>query len=74
MTSISENQEERDGKKKFDLIIIGTGVTTSTIAYKCRSAGWEVAVIDSRLFGDTCAFHTAVTQRRYLLELQKSST
>ncbi|MEE9213765.1 MAG: NAD(P)/FAD-dependent oxidoreductase [Thermodesulfobacteriota bacterium] len=41
--------------KKYDLIVIGTGTAASTVAYKCRSAGWEVAVIDSRPFGGTCA-------------------
>lgn len=41
--------------KEFDLIVIGTGTAASTVAYKCRSAGWEVAVIDSRPFGGTCA-------------------
>ncbi len=45
----------RDNKgKKFDLIVIGTGTAASTAAYKCRSAGWKVAVIDSRPFGGTC--------------------
>lgn len=39
----------------FDLIVIGTGVAASTVAWKCRSAGWSVAVIDSRPFGGTCA-------------------
>jgi len=42
-------------KKKFDLIVIGTGSAASSAAYKCRSAGWKVAVIDSRPFGGTCA-------------------
>jgi len=41
--------------KKFDLIVIGTGTAASTVAYKCRSAGWDIAVIDSRPFGGTCA-------------------
>src|ERR1700739_3186112 len=41
--------------KNFDLIVIGTGAAASTVAYKCRSAGWQVAVIDSRPFGGTCA-------------------
>ena len=41
--------------KNFDLIVIGTGSAASTVAYMCRSAGWEVAVIDSRPFGGTCA-------------------
>jgi glutathione reductase (NADPH) len=39
---------------KFDLIVIGSGAAGSTVAHKCRVAGWEVAVIDSRSFGGTC--------------------
>lgn len=42
-------------RKQFDLIAIGTGDAASIIAYECRSAGWEVAIIDSRPFGGTCA-------------------
>lgn len=30
--------------KQFDLIVIGTGAAGATAAYKCRSAGWEVAI------------------------------
>jgi glutathione reductase (NADPH) len=41
--------------KKFDLVVIGTGTAASTVAYRCRSAGWRVAVVDSRPFGGTCA-------------------
>jgi glutathione reductase (NADPH) len=41
--------------KTFDLIVIGTGVSASTAAWKCHSAGWSVAIIDSRPFGGTCA-------------------
>src|SRR5215218_5159365 len=55
MTSANENEEEELGKKNFDLIVIGTGVAASTVAHKCRSAGWKVAIIDSRPFGGTCA-------------------
>ncbi len=40
--------------KKFDLIVIGTGAAASTAAYRYRSAGREVAVVDSRPFGGTC--------------------
>jgi glutathione reductase (NADPH) len=39
----------------FDLIVIGTGVAAATVAWKCHSAGWKIAVIDSRPFGGTCA-------------------
>ena len=41
--------------KKFDLIVIGAGTAGGVAAYQCRSAGWEVAIIDSRPFGGTCA-------------------
>ncbi len=41
--------------KNFDLIVIGTGSAGATAAYKCRKAGWDVAIIDSKPFGGTCA-------------------
>lgn len=41
--------------KNLDLIAIGTGAAASAAAHKCRSAGWSVAVVDSRPFGGTCA-------------------
>lgn len=40
--------------KTFDVVIIGTGSAASAVAFPCRSAGWTVAVIDSRPFGGTC--------------------
>jgi glutathione reductase (NADPH) len=41
--------------KKFDLVAIGTGAAASAVASLCRSAGWQVAIVDSRPFGGTCA-------------------
>jgi glutathione reductase (NADPH) len=41
--------------RRFDLVAIGTGTAASTVATKCRNAGWRVAVIDSRPFGGSCA-------------------
>src|SRR5215471_10258552 len=41
--------------KKFDVIAIGTGSAASAVAHRCRAAGWQVAVADSRPFGGTCA-------------------
>lgn len=41
-------------KKAFDLVVIGTGEAGSNIATRCRAAGWEVAIADSRPFGGTC--------------------
>src|SRR5574341_2402060 len=41
--------------RNFDLIAIGTGAAASAAAHKCRAAGWNVAIVDSRPFGGTCA-------------------
>src|SRR5260370_42495154 len=41
--------------RKFDVVVIGTGEAASPVASQCGSAGWQVAVIDSRPFGGTCA-------------------
>ncbi len=41
--------------QRFDLVVIGTGTAASNVAFRCREAGWEVAVVDSRPFGGTCA-------------------
>jgi len=42
-------------ENRFDIVVIGTGVAASTVAYKCNAVGCKVAVIDSRPFGGTCA-------------------
>src|SRR6266702_6882191 len=39
----------------FDLIVIGTGTGGSAPAFRCRSAGWRVAVVDDLPYGGTCA-------------------
>lgn len=41
--------------RKFDVVVIGTGSGASAAAYRCRAAGWQVAIVDSRPFGGTCA-------------------
>ena len=41
--------------KKYDVIVIGTGAAASAVALRCREAGWQVAIVDSRPFGGTCA-------------------
>lgn len=41
--------------KQFDLIALGTGSAASTVATRCRRAGWTVGIVDSRPFGGTCA-------------------
>lgn len=40
---------------RHDLVAIGTGTAASVAAYRCRAAGWRVAVIDHLPFGGTCA-------------------
>jgi glutathione reductase (NADPH) len=39
----------------FDLVVIGTGSAGSAPAYRCRAAGWRVAVVDVLPYGGTCA-------------------
>lgn len=41
--------------KEYDAIVIGTGASGTPAAYRCKGAGWKVAVIDSHPFGGTCA-------------------
>lgn len=41
--------------RKFDVVVIGTGAAASAVASRCRSAGSQVAIVDSRPFGGTCA-------------------
>lgn len=40
---------------QHDLAIIGTGTAAMVAAMRVRAAGWNVAVIDYRPFGGTCA-------------------
>ena len=42
-------------ERDFDLIVIGTGEAGTSAAYRCRSEGWGVAIIDSRPYGGTCS-------------------
>lgn len=41
--------------KKYDVIVIGSGMAGMTIANKCASKGLKTAVTDSRPYGGTCA-------------------
>ena len=42
-------------QESFDLVVIGTGHGGSPPAYRCRGAGWRVAVVDELPYGGTCA-------------------
>ncbi|MGH9641249.1 MAG: dihydrolipoyl dehydrogenase family protein [Terriglobales bacterium] len=41
--------------ENFDVVVVGTGTAGSVVASRCRSAGWNVAVLDSLPYGGTCA-------------------
>ncbi len=41
--------------KSFDLVVIGAGTAATSVANKCASAGWSVAIIDELPYGGTCA-------------------
>lgn len=41
--------------KQYDLLVIGAGTAAMTAAMRVRAAGWQVAVVDFRPFGGTCA-------------------
>ena len=32
----------------YDLVVIGTGVAATIVTWECHSAGWKIAIIDSR--------------------------
>lgn len=40
---------------EYDLLVIGTGTAAMVAAMRVREAGWNVAVIDEKPFGGTCA-------------------
>jgi glutathione reductase (NADPH) len=40
--------------RRFDIVVVGTGVAGSAIAHRCRAAGRKVAIVDERPFGGTC--------------------
>src|SRR5665647_2594922 len=42
-------------KNIFDLIVIGAGAAGMGAAMKCKKGGLDVAIVDSRPFGGTCA-------------------
>lgn len=41
--------------KKYEVIVIGSGMAGMTIANKCARAGLKTAITDSRPYGGTCA-------------------
>lgn len=50
----------------YDLIVIGTGPGSGGIPFKCKKAGWKVAIVESRPVGGTCALR-GCTPKKLLL-------
>lgn len=53
----------------FNIVVIGTGVAASTVAWECHGAGWTIAIIDSRPFGGTCALRGRDPKRSWSVPL-----
>ncbi len=39
---------------EYDLVVVGTGTSGTSVATACAGAGWRVAIADNRQFGGTC--------------------
>jgi len=39
---------------RFGLVVSGTGAAASTVADRCRAAGWSVAILDELPYGGIC--------------------
>ena len=52
---------------KVDVLVIGTGTAGYTLALACRKAGRQVAVVDNRPYGGTCAMRGCEPEK-YLVE------
>lgn len=50
-------------EREYDLLVIGTGVAGSDIAWHCRDAGMRVAITDHQDYGGTCALRGCVPKR-----------
>lgn len=50
-------------EREYDVVVIGTGVAGSDIAWHCRKAGMRVAIVDSREYGGTCGLRGCVPKK-----------
>ena len=50
-------------EREYDVIVIGTGVAGSDVAWHCREAGMRIAITDHQTYGGTCALRGCVPKR-----------
>lgn len=56
MAATTDEQEESPTmSERYDLVAVGTGSAATSAALACNANGWDVAVVDRRLYGGTCA-------------------
>ncbi|MCG6155871.1 dihydrolipoyl dehydrogenase family protein [Rubinisphaera margarita] len=48
---------------RFDLVILGSGPAATRVATRCAKANWQLAVIDIRPIGGTCALRGCVPKK-----------
>jgi glutathione reductase (NADPH) len=53
--------------RTVDVLMIGTGTAGQTLALACRKAGRQVAVVDNRHYGGTCAMR-GCQPKKYLVD------
>jgi glutathione reductase (NADPH) len=56
--------------RRYDVIVIGTGTAGQTAAGKLNKAGKDVAIVDNRPFGGTCALRGCQPKKYFVVNTQ----
>lgn len=54
MAGQRDGDEMKDGRRKFDAIVIGSGQGGTPLALSLAEAGWKVALVERKAVGGTC--------------------
>ncbi|PZC51721.1 hypothetical protein LH53_09405, partial [Mesotoga sp. TolDC] len=54
MIEHQDGDEMKDGRRKFDAIVIGSGQGGTPLSLSLAEAGWKVALIERKAVGGTC--------------------
>ena len=49
-----DGDEMKDGRRKFDAIVIGSGQGGTPLALSLAEVGWKVALVERKAVGGTC--------------------